>query len=140
MPRPVLESPFSITGIARPRIYEAVADQIRQAIFNGLLNPGHKLPPEREMAEHFQTSRVTLKEALRALEKEGLIMIRRGGGGGAFVADFDNALNALADLLKHRCKTRVRQEREPDRDAFNFRARDHQTGHIARYPRRHQRH
>jgi GntR family transcriptional repressor for pyruvate dehydrogenase complex len=99
MPRPVLESPFSITGIARPRIYEAVADQIRQAIFNGLLTPGHKLPPEREMAEKFQTSRVALREALRALEKEGMITIKRGSGGGAFVADFDNALRALLDSL-----------------------------------------
>ncbi len=51
------------------------------------------------MAEHFQTSRVALREALRALEKEGLITIKRGSGGGAFVADFDNALNALTDSL-----------------------------------------
>src|SRR6202035_2284089 len=94
-----LEAPFKITGLARPRVHEAVADQIRQAIFSGLLTPGHKLPPEREMAEQFQTSRVALREALRALEKEGLISIKRGAGGGAFVADFDNALNALADSL-----------------------------------------
>jgi GntR family transcriptional repressor for pyruvate dehydrogenase complex len=99
MPRPDLDNPFSITGLARPRIHEAVADQIRQAIFNGLLLPGHKLLPEREMAEKFQTSRVALREALRALEKEGMITIRRGSGGGAFVADFDNALRALLDSL-----------------------------------------
>ncbi|HTG28621.1 MAG TPA: GntR family transcriptional regulator, partial [Methylomirabilota bacterium] len=60
MPRPDLDNPFNITGLARPRIHEAVADQIRQAIFNGLLLPGHKLLPEREMAEKFQTSRVAL--------------------------------------------------------------------------------
>jgi DNA-binding transcriptional regulator YhcF (GntR family) len=94
-----LEGSFKIVGVKRRRLHESVAEQIRQAIFRGSIRAGHKLPPEREMAEHFQTSRVTLKEALRALEKEGLIMIRRGGGGGAFVADFDNALNALADLL-----------------------------------------
>ena len=81
-----LEAPFKITGLARPRVHEAVADQIRQAIFSGLLTPGHKLPPEREMAERFQTSRVALREALRALEKEGMITIKRGSGGGAFVA------------------------------------------------------
>jgi DNA-binding FadR family transcriptional regulator len=80
-------------------VHEPVADQIRQAIFRGLIAPGHKLPPEREMAVQFQTSRVALREALRALEKEGLITIKRGAGGGAFVADFDNALNALADSL-----------------------------------------
>src|ERR1700731_4016802 len=99
MPRPDLDNPFSITGLARPRIHEAVADQIPQAIFNGLLLPGHKLLPEREMAEKFQTSRVALREALRALEKEGMIAIKRGSGGGAFVADFDNALRALLDSL-----------------------------------------
>jgi GntR family transcriptional repressor for pyruvate dehydrogenase complex len=92
-------APFKIVGIKRRRLHEPVADQIRQAIFRGLIVAGHKLPPEREMAEHFQTSRVALREALRSLEKEGLITIKRGAGGGAFVADFDNALNALADSL-----------------------------------------
>jgi GntR family transcriptional regulator, transcriptional repressor for pyruvate dehydrogenase complex len=95
----VLGDPFKIVGVKRRRLHEPVADQIRQAIFRGLIVTGHKLPPEREMAEHFQTSRVALREALRALEKEGLITIKRGAGGGAFVADFDNALNALAESL-----------------------------------------
>src|SRR5258708_6316320 len=92
----VLDDSFKIVGVKRGRLHEPVAEQIRQAIFRGLIKTGHKLPPEREMAEHFQTSRVALREALRALEKEGLITIKRGAGGGAFVADFDNALNALA--------------------------------------------
>jgi GntR family transcriptional repressor for pyruvate dehydrogenase complex len=95
----LIDSSFKIVGVKRRRVHEPVADQIRQAIFRGLIAPGHKLPPEREMAEQFQTSRVALREALRALEKEGLITIKRGAGGGAFVADFDNALNALAESL-----------------------------------------
>ncbi len=95
----LLDRPFKIVGIKRQRLHEPVAEQIRQAIFRGLIVTGHKLPPEREMAEHFQTSRVALREALRALEKEGLIIIKRGAGGGAFVADFDNALEALAESL-----------------------------------------
>jgi GntR family transcriptional regulator, transcriptional repressor for pyruvate dehydrogenase complex len=95
----LLDSSFKIVGVKRRRVHEPVADQIRQAIFRGLIAPGHKLPPEREMAEQFQTSRVALREALRALEKEGLITVKRGAGGGAFVADFDKALNALADSL-----------------------------------------
>ena len=94
-----VEAPFQIVGVKRRRLHEPVADQIRQAIFNGLILPGHKLPPEREFAEHFQTSRLALREALRALEKEGLVIIKRGAGGGAFVADADKALNALADSL-----------------------------------------
>jgi len=96
---PALEAPFKITSLKRRRVNESVSHQIRQAIFSGLLAPGHKLPPERELAERFQTSRVALREALRALEKEGMITIKRGFGGGAFVADFDNALRALGASL-----------------------------------------
>ena len=94
-----MEPGFKITGLRRRRVHESVADQIRQAIFGGLLTPGHKLPPEREMAERFQTSRVALREALRSLEKEGMITIKQGFGGGAFVGDFDNALRVLLDSL-----------------------------------------
>lgn len=95
-----VEAPFKITALKRRRVHESVAHQIRQAIFGGLLAPGHKLPPERELAVRFQTSRVALREALRALEKEGMITIKRGFRGGAFVADFDSALRALAHSLK----------------------------------------
>ena len=95
----LLDNSFKIVGVRRGRLHEPVAEQIRQAIFKGLITTGHKLPPEREMAEHFQTSRLALREALRALEKEGLITIKRGAGGGAFVAAFDGALDALADSL-----------------------------------------
>lgn len=94
-----LPTPFKITAVKRRRINESVAHQIRQAIFSGLLALGQKLPPERELAERFQTSRVALREALRSLEKEGMITIKRGSGGGAFVADFDRALRALTDSL-----------------------------------------
>jgi GntR family transcriptional repressor for pyruvate dehydrogenase complex len=90
---------FKIAALRRERVSESVANQIRQAIFCGQLEPGHKLPPEREMAEQFETSRVALREALRSLEQEGMIAIRRGSGGGAFVADFDNALRALTESL-----------------------------------------
>jgi GntR family transcriptional regulator, transcriptional repressor for pyruvate dehydrogenase complex len=99
MANTVFDGSFKIVGVKRGRLHEPVAEQIRQAIFRGLIITGHKLPPEREMAEHFQTSRVALREALRALEKEGLITIKRGAGGGAFVANFDNTLSALADSL-----------------------------------------
>jgi GntR family transcriptional repressor for pyruvate dehydrogenase complex len=93
------QATFKIASIKRQRVSETVSKQIRQAIFSGRIAPGHKLPSEREMAEQFATSRVALREALRSLEQEGLIHIRRGFGGGAFVAEFDQALRALADSL-----------------------------------------
>src|SRR3984893_733058 len=99
MPKQAAVAPFKIAALKHRRVYESVAEQIRQAIFTGQLATGNKLPPERDMARQFQTSRVALREALRALEQEGMIAIKRGFGGGAFVADFDDALRALTDSL-----------------------------------------
>ena len=101
MTRTATVTQFKISSLKRRRVYESVAEHIRQAIFSGELEPGHKLPPEREMARQFQTSRVALREALRALEQEGMISIKRGFGGGAFVADFDLALRALTESLNN---------------------------------------
>ena len=100
MPAPA-SAAFKVTSLKRRRVYESVAEQLRHAIFSGQIEPGHKLPPEREMASQFQTSRVALREALRALEQEGMISIKRGFGGGAFVADFDGALRALTGSLNN---------------------------------------
>ena len=101
MPEPVLHAAFKTPRLKHKRVNESVAHEIRQAIFSGLLSPGHKLPPERELAERFQTSRIALREALRSLEKEGMVTIKRGAGGGAFVAGFDGALTALMNSLNN---------------------------------------
>jgi GntR family transcriptional repressor for pyruvate dehydrogenase complex len=86
---------FRIAPLRRQRVSETVADQLRKAIFSGRIQPGHKLQPERELAGQFETSRVALREALRALEQEGMIRIKRGSGGGAFVA---GSLNTVVKL------------------------------------------
>src|SRR5260370_15912541 len=101
MPKTASIAQFKIASIKRQRVYESVAEQIRQAIFSGQIEPGHKLPPERELARQFQTSRVALREALRALEQEGMISIKRGFGRGACVADFDLACRELIDATNN---------------------------------------
>lgn len=50
------------------RTFQNVIDQIQEAILQGRLKAGDKLPPERELKEMFNTSRGTLREALRVLE------------------------------------------------------------------------
>jgi GntR family transcriptional regulator, transcriptional repressor for pyruvate dehydrogenase complex len=67
------------------RIFQDVVDQIQNAILDGDLKPGDMLPPERDLKEAFQTSRGTLREALRILEQKGLIEIKLGVNGGAVV-------------------------------------------------------
>jgi DNA-binding FadR family transcriptional regulator len=71
--------------IAVARASSSIADQIRQAIVTGKLQQGERLPPERELAEQFGVSRVTVRDALRGLEAMGLIEVRVGARGGAFV-------------------------------------------------------
>jgi GntR family transcriptional repressor for pyruvate dehydrogenase complex len=77
--------------MAKSRVSETIAQRIKRAISSGRLSPGEKLPAEREMAERLGTSRVSVREAYRSLEEAGLIAIKRGAEGGAFIADFDHA-------------------------------------------------
>ena len=67
------------------KAHEVVADQLRQQIVSGELAEGDRLPPEEELTEHFGIARTTLREALRVLESQGLIAIKRGRGGGPIV-------------------------------------------------------
>ena len=73
------------------RVFQDVVHQIQQAIVDGRLKKGEKLPAEREMVEMFQTGRGTLREALRVLEQKGLIEIRLGVNGGAVVKGVGSA-------------------------------------------------
>jgi GntR family transcriptional regulator, transcriptional repressor for pyruvate dehydrogenase complex len=67
------------------RVSSQIVSRIRDAIHNGSLQPGDRLPPERELAERFGVSRVTVRDALRTLEVLGLVEVRVGAGGGPFV-------------------------------------------------------
>ncbi|NNG00530.1 MAG: FadR family transcriptional regulator [Desulfobacteraceae bacterium] len=87
------------------RIFQDLVDQIKEAILNGQLKPGDKLPSQRDLGEQFQTSRATLREALRILEHEGLIEMKLGVSGGAVIKDLTTAhitesLNTLIQYQK----------------------------------------
>src|SRR4030067_3384614 len=71
------------------KVSQNITNQIRNAIFEGRLKPGDKLPNERELIENFKVSKATLREALRSLEVLGFLEIRKGGSGGAFVTEVD---------------------------------------------------
>jgi len=83
------------------RASSSIADQIRAAILGGRLEQGQRLPPERELAEQFGVSRVTVRDALRALEAMGLIEVRVGARGGAFVTAPSRSLmgQTMSDMM-----------------------------------------
>jgi len=62
-----------------------IADVLRERIVNGDLEDGSLLPKQDDLLEEFQVSRPSIREAMRILETEGLITVRRGNMGGAFV-------------------------------------------------------
>ena len=68
---------------------DIIIDKIRTAILEGKLKPGDRLPPEKELGEQFQVSKQTLRESLRALEHMGMLVMRKGSGGGAFIVEVE---------------------------------------------------
>jgi GntR family transcriptional regulator, transcriptional repressor for pyruvate dehydrogenase complex len=93
--------PGLFSRVSVGRISEVIVEQIRLLMRQGQLKPGDRLPPERDLCERFGVSRVTVREALRMLESSGLVEIRVGARGGAFVtAPSSNRVGeGLADLL-----------------------------------------
>jgi GntR family transcriptional repressor for pyruvate dehydrogenase complex len=65
--------------------FEVTVERLAQSIRLGVLVGGDRLPPERELAETLGVSRVTLREAIKALRAAKLVESRRGRGGGTFV-------------------------------------------------------
>ena len=63
-----------------PKLYQKVANSIIASIRSGTYPPGTRLPPERELAEDFDVSRATIREAMIALEMHGVAEAKRGSG------------------------------------------------------------
>jgi len=75
----------SLGPVAAIPAHELVLAQLRRSIHLGHFGAGDKLPPERELAKLLGVSRTTVREAVRVLEGEGLVEIRRGSSGGISV-------------------------------------------------------
>ncbi|WP_273829611.1 FadR/GntR family transcriptional regulator [Pseudomonas sp. SBT1-2] len=74
-------NPSDMQSDFRPKqIYEQVADEIRAGIINGVYLPGSRLPSERDLAQRFMVSRPAVREAIGALQNEGMVVTRLGSG------------------------------------------------------------
>jgi GntR family transcriptional repressor for pyruvate dehydrogenase complex len=87
-------------AVRKTKVYEKVAEQIQRLIRDGLLKPGDMLPPERELAETFQVSRSSLRDAIRALELMGMVEARQGEGTMVREPSADTAANPLTAVLR----------------------------------------
>ena len=91
----------SFAPVKRRRAFEDIIVQIENAIHEGRLTVGDRLPPERELAEIFQVSRASVREALRVLEAFGVLSARRGTGadsGSILSAQHESPLSGLLRL------------------------------------------
>ena len=82
----------------KKRLSEDIYAQIKEAILSGAYKPGQRLPTEKLFCENFQVGRAVVREALRQLENSGLIYVRPGSMGGAFVKNLDPSI--LANTLE----------------------------------------
>jgi GntR family transcriptional repressor for pyruvate dehydrogenase complex len=84
-----------------PRAFDTICQKIRDLLAAGTLKPGDKLPPERQLAEQFRVGRSALREALRTLEATGILTLKKGAHGGAFIREGDpsRVTQVIQDLL-----------------------------------------
>jgi GntR family transcriptional repressor for pyruvate dehydrogenase complex len=90
-----------VEPVRKMKVYEQVALQLQRLIRDGLLKPGDKLPPERELAELFHVSRDSLRDGIRALELVGLVETRQGEGNVVHEPSPDSLINPLTAILMH---------------------------------------
>lgn len=99
---PSSRTQLTFKPLREKRAFEEVADRVRQKIEEGSLRVGDRLPPERELSKQLNVSRSILREALRTLENAGVLELKPGKGGGAFVSggNTDAVSESIGDLLR----------------------------------------
>lgn len=86
--------PDDLDPLQQPRLAEVIAGVLRNRIVSGELPDGARLPKQDDLLREFRVSRPSLREALRILEAEGLLVVKRGNVGGAVVKAPDASSSA----------------------------------------------
>ncbi len=71
----------------RPKLSDVIVEDVKRLIVTKGLQPGDKLPSEKELIDRFECSKGSVREALKALEVEGLVISKTGPGGGSYLSE-----------------------------------------------------
>lgn len=90
------------TQIRKDRLSDLVCSQLKESIFEGQYKAGQRIPSEHQLVEIFGVSRLIVREAIRDLERAGLLEVKRGPLGGAFVLPMkhDSVSRVIKDVLR----------------------------------------
>lgn len=104
---------YSIKGVIftsvkkNTRLYEDIAAEMIAQIHSGELRPGDRLPPERTLAESYNVSRTTIREALRSMEMMGCVESHVGGGTYIKEPTLSNIVDPFSMVMNHNLKLGV---------------------------------
>ncbi len=104
--------------LKKMRLYEEVAEQIKQSIFDGQFQPGDRLPSERELCQIFNVGRPAVREALRTLSVMGLVDVQTGRRGST-VKNYD--INEYVEAMRQQLVWLIRVEEKTIVDLWEFR-------------------
>jgi GntR family transcriptional regulator, transcriptional repressor for pyruvate dehydrogenase complex len=78
----ILDTGFTMSRSlpSQGKLSDLITKELETMMIEGLLKPGDRLPPERELAERFDVSRPSLREAIQNLKAKGMVVSRQGGG------------------------------------------------------------
>jgi GntR family transcriptional regulator, transcriptional repressor for pyruvate dehydrogenase complex len=100
-------------AVTSQTLSQAVADHLRRMIHLGEVGPGDRLPAERDLAERLGVARISLREAIKLLQNDGYVQVRRGARGGTYVTALDEPVA--------RWRARMRTESGEFDDIVDFR-------------------
>ncbi|NEU30659.1 FadR family transcriptional regulator [bacterium LRH843] len=90
---------MNLKPIKKTRAYEQVIERILESIEQGSINPGDRLPSERELAEQLSASRSVIREAMSILQNNGIIDIRPGIGIFLMQDEKESVLNRMDKVI-----------------------------------------
>ena len=88
-------------SLTRRKLSDLVVDQIKQWLMSAVIRPGDRLPQERDLMVRFDVGKGTVREALKALEVQGLVRMSTGPSGGASVSEvrYETAAGLLGNYF-----------------------------------------